>query len=61
MDDLLYATQWDPTQQQWVSKITTRSLKEIPPSFPDKAKESSGLENALAEYRDWEIVKDILG
>ena len=61
IDDLLCFAQGDPTQQQWVSEITIRSLKEIFPSFPDEVKGSDILEKALAGDEDWDMVKDILG
>ena len=38
MDDLLSATEGDRTQQQQVSELTLRALKEMFPSLPAEAK-----------------------
>ena len=61
MDDLLCAAQGDPTQQQRVSELSTRALKDILPYLPDKMKDSASLKKALARDRDWEMVKEIIG
>ena len=47
MDDLLSATQGDRTQQQRVSELTLRALKEISASLPKETKDSVSLKKAL--------------
>ena len=47
MDDLLSATQGDMNQQQRVSELTLRALKENFPSLLAKAKDSVSLKKAL--------------
>ena len=47
MDDLLSATQGDRTQQQRVSEITLRAVKEIFPSPPMETKYSVSIKKAL--------------
>ena len=61
MDDLLSATQGDRTQQQRVSKITLRALKEIFPSLPAETKDLISLKKALQGDGDWTTTKEILG
>ena len=48
MEDLLCASQENPTQQQRVSEITIRALKEIFPSLLSEVKDSASLKKALA-------------
>ena len=61
MDDLLSATQGDKTQQQHVSELTLRALKEIFPSLPAEAKESVSIKKALQGDGVWATTKEILG
>ena len=61
MDDLLPATQGDRTQQQRVSELTLRALKEISPSLPAETKDSVSLKKALQGDGDWKTTKEILG
>ena len=61
MDNLIYASQGDPTQQQRVSNIPILTLKDILPSLPDKVKYSVSPKKALDGDRDWERFKEILG
>ena len=60
MDDLLSATQGDRTQQQRVSELTLRALKEIFPSLPTETKDSVSLKKALQGDGDWKTTKEIL-
>ena len=61
MDDLLSATQWNRTQQQHVSELTLRDLKEIFPSLPAETKDSVSLKKSLQGDGDWMTTKEILG
>ena len=61
MDDLLSATQGDRMQQQRVSDITLRALKEISPSLPKQTKNLVSLKKALQGDGDWKTTKEILG
>ena len=61
MDDLLSATQEDRTQQQRVSELTLRAIKEIFPSLPNNPKDSVSLKKALQGDGDWKTTKEILG
>ena len=47
MDDPISTTQVDRMQQQLVSKLTVRALKEIFPSLPAETKDSVSLKKAL--------------
>ena len=61
MDDLLSATQGDRTQQQCVSELTLRALKEIFPSLPAETKDSVSLKKALQGVGNWKTTKEFLG
>ena len=61
MDELLYATQGYRTQQQHISELTLRSLKEIFSSLPAEAKDSVSIKKALQGDGDWKTTKEILG
>ena len=61
MDDLLSATQGDRTQQQRVSELTLRALKEIFPSLPAETKDSVSLKKELQGDGEWTTTKEILG
>ena len=61
MDDLLHASQGNPTQQQRFSGIKTCALKEIFSSIPDELKGSASLKKALAGDGNWGMFKEILG
>ena len=47
-------------QQQRVSELTLRALKEIPPSLPAEAKDSISLKKYLQGDEDWETTKEII-
>ena len=61
MDNLLSATQGYRTQQQHVSELTLRALKEIFPSLPKETKDSVSLKKALQGDGNWKTTKEILG
>ena len=61
MDDLMSATQGYRTQQQRVSELTLRALKEIFPSLPMEAKDSVSIKKALQGDGDWMTTKEIMG
>ena len=60
-DDLLSATQGDRMQQQRVSELKLRALKENFPSLPAEAKDSVSLKKAMQGDRYWATTKEILG
>ena len=61
MDDLLSATQGYRTQQQRVSELTIRVLKEIFPSLPAEAKDSVRIKKSMQGDGDWSTTREILG
>ena len=61
MDDLLSATQGDMKQQQRVSELTLRALKENFPSLPAEVKYSVSLKKAMQGDGDWATTKEVLG
>ena len=61
MDDLMYATQGNMKQQQRVSELTMRSLKETPPSLPTEVKDSVSLKKTMQGDGDWATIKEVLG
>ena len=61
MDELLSASQGDMKQQQRVSELTLRALKEISPSLSAEVKDSVILKKAMQGDGDWETTKEIMG
>ena len=61
VDDINCLAQGDAVQQQRVSELVLRALKDIYPTIPGKTKDSVSLKKARAGDGDWEQVKEILG
>ena len=61
MDELMSATQGDMNQQQRVSELTLRVIKENFPSLPAEVKDSAILKKAMQGDGDWATIKEILG
>ena len=61
VDDINYVTQGDALQQQRVSELVLKALKDIYPHVPGETKDSVSLKKALAGDGDWNQVKEILG
>ena len=61
VDDINCVTQGDALQQQRVSELVLKALKDIYPHVPGETKDSVSLKKALAGDGDWNQVKEILG
>ena len=61
IDDLMLATQGERAQQERVTELTLRALKEIFPSLPKEVKNSVSIKKALQGDEDWETTKEVLG
>ena len=61
MEDLLCDNQGYAAQQQRVSDMIIRSLKDILPSVLGEIKELASLKKALEGNGDWKTTKEILG
>ena len=61
MDNFMGMTQGDLDQQERVTKLLLRAIKEIFPSFLEETKDSICLKKALQGDGSWLPVKEILG
>ena len=61
MDDFMALTQGDRDQQERVTELLLRAIKEIFPSVPGEFKDSVSLKKALQGDGSWLPVKEILG
>ena len=61
MDDFMGMTQGGSAQQERVTELLLRAIKEIFPSVPDEFKDSISLKKALQGGGSWLPVKEILG
>ena len=61
MDDLMGATQGDPTQQRRATEIMLRAIKEVFPSVVGELKDSVSIKKALQGDGSWSWMKEILG
>lgn len=61
VDDINCITQGDALQQQRVTELVLRTLKDVHPAVAGETKDSVSLKNALAGDGDWNQVKEIIG
>ena len=61
MDDLMGATQGDPTQQRRATEIMLKAIKEVFPSVVGELKDSVSIKKALQGGGSWSWMKEILG
>ena len=61
VDDINCVAQGDALQQQRVTELILRALKDIYPAVPGETKDSVSLKKALAGDGDWSQTKEILG